>query len=204
MIVGLISVNTKINTDRFRVPDKPRAGKIGKKIMLLLLGGLALGLSGRPDRYFKILGGITKEWKSLDNDGLHESIKRLYQSKIIAYTDNSDGTIALVLTEKGKRLALRYNLDHMKISKPDHWDGMWRVVIFDIPEKYRQGRGELGGKLIQLGFKPIQKSVFIFPYECKNEIEFIIEVFNLRPYVRQLLVKGIDIDIELRRYFRLK
>ncbi|KKR09481.1 MAG: hypothetical protein UT37_C0019G0001, partial [Parcubacteria group bacterium GW2011_GWA2_39_18] len=44
----------------------------------------------------------------------------------------------------------------------------------------------------------------IFPYECKNEIDFIVETFNLRQYVRFLIVKDIDNGLDLRNRFDLK
>ncbi len=49
----------------------------------------------------------------------------------------------------------------------------------------------------------MQKSVFIHPYECKNEIDFITEIFYLVPYVRFLRVKDIDIEIDLKNRFHL-
>ena len=56
-------------------------------------------------------------------------------------------------------------------------DGEWRIVIFDIPEKFKKAREALRMKLKELGFLELQKSVFIFPYECEDEINFIVEVF---------------------------
>src|SRR3990167_2211250 len=66
----------------------------------------------------------------------------------------------------------------------EKWDKKWRVVIFDIPEKSRMARDALRRKLKELEFRELQKSVFVHPYECKKEIDFIIEFFNLRHYVR--------------------
>jgi DNA-binding transcriptional regulator PaaX len=128
----------------------------------------------------------------------------LYQSQLVDFKENKDGTISLVLTDKGKKKTLQYNIDTLKIKKPIHWDKLWRLVIFDIPEKEKKGRDALAGKLKQLGFYPMQKSVFIHPYECKNEVDFIIEIFNLRRYVRFLVVKEIDVELDLRNRFGLR
>ncbi len=179
-------------------------GPVAQKILLLLQGGLALSLTQRPDVYFRITKGITKEWKTINEKTLHESIKRLYQSKMIDYKENDDSTITLILSDEGKKRALCYSLEKIEIKKPVRWDGLWRVVIFDIPEHFKQGRNVLATKLKQLGFYPLQKSVFIYPYECKNEVDFIIEIFNLRPYVRFILAKETDIDLDLKNKFNLK
>ena len=164
-------------------------GPVAQKILLLLEGGLVLSLTQRPDAYFRIVDGMKKEWKDINRRTLHEAIKNLYRSKLIDYKENDNDTITLVLNSEGKKRALTYNLDKIEIKKPSQWDGLWRMVIFDIPEHLKQGRNALAVKLKQLGFYPLQKSVFIYPYECQNEIDFIVEIFNLKPYVRIILAK---------------
>jgi len=76
-------------------------------------------------------------------------------------------------------------------------------VAFDIPEDYKRARDALRRKLQQLGFRELQKSVFVFPYECKDEIEFIVEFFAIRKYVRYGVLDLIDNDLQLRKTFRL-
>ncbi|MFY9462446.1 MAG: hypothetical protein WAP51_04575 [Candidatus Sungiibacteriota bacterium] len=181
----------------------PRAGYVMQKVLLLLAGGFALGLSGRPDAYFRILKGIAKEWEGINQRQLRESIQNLYRSHLVDYEENNDGTASLLLTNQGKQKALRFNLDNMKISRPSRWDGLWRVVIFDIPESKKKARDAFSFKIKQLGLHPLQKSVFISPFECRDEIDFVIEMFDLRPHVRFLVVKDIDIAPDLKRRFRL-
>jgi len=90
----------------------------------------------------------------------------------------------------------------MKIERKD-WDGRWRIVVFDIPEKMRRSRDVLRDKLERLGFYELQKSVFVFPYQCEDEINFIIEYFNLRQYVRTGILEKIDNDLHLKKIFKL-
>lgn len=178
-------------------------GSVNKKVLLLLSGGLALSLTRRPDTYFRVVKNITKEWKKINVRSLRESIRKLYQSKIIDYKENNDGTIKLILTENGKKRALLFDLDKLKINKPLKWDGLWRMVIFDIPEDRKPARMALASKLKELNFYPMQKSVFIHPYECKDEIDFITEIFSIVPYVRFLRVKSIDTELDLKNKFHL-
>jgi len=180
-----------------------KLGPVEKKILLLLEGGLVLSLTRRPDVYFKVVKKIVKEWKKINELSLRRSIKRLYKSKLVDYKEYGDGTVKLILTEKGKDKALIYNLDKIEIKKPARWDKLWRLVIFDIPEDKKYGRNALASKLKGLGFYRLQKSVFIHPYECKDEINFIKEIFNLAPYVRFLRVKDIDVELDLKSRFRL-
>jgi len=180
-----------------------KLGPTSKKILLLLEGGLALSLTRRPDIYFSIVKKIAKEWKKINERSLRDSIRKLYKSKMIDFRENQDGTVLTVLTNKGKKQILKYDIDKIEIKKPARWDKLWRLVVFDIPEDKNLGRKALAAKLKELGFYPMQKSVYIYPYECKDEIDFITEIFELSPYVRFLRVKDIDIELDLKERFYL-
>ena len=180
-----------------------KVGPVGEKILLLLEAGIVLGLTSRPDAYFRVLKQTAKEWRRIDSRALHDAIKRLYRSQLVDYQKNTDGSISLLLSHDGEKRALRYRLDTITIQKPPRWDGNWRIVLFDIPEQLKQGRDALSQKLKQLGFHPMQKSVFVFPYECKDEVDFIVEMFGLRPYVRYLVVKEMDAALDFKNQFHL-
>jgi CRISPR-associated endonuclease Cas2 len=94
-------------------------------------------------------------------------------------------------------------LGNIQIKKPSRWDNLWRLVAFDIPEDMKKGRTALSTKLKELGFYPMQKSVYIHPYECKDEIDFIAEIFKLTSYIRFLRVKDVDIELDLKNRFRI-
>lgn len=178
-------------------------GETQKKILLLLMGGLALGLSGSPARSFKILKEIKKEWKEIERQSLRRAIKSLYQSKLIKEEENPDGTITMILTDKGKEKALTYNLDEMAIKKPKQWDGKWRIVLFDIPEKMRKIRDAFRHHLNQLEFYEFQKSVFIHPFDCRDEIDYLIEFYNARKFIRFIIAESLDNELHLKTHFKL-
>lgn len=95
-------------------------------------------------------------------------------------------------------------LDDMEIEKPAHWDKKWRVVIFDIPDKFkRRARDALREKLKKLGFCQLQKSVWVIPYPCQKEIQLLCELFNITPFVNIITAESIYNDIKLRKYFKL-
>jgi len=175
---------------------------IKEKILLLLFADIALGFTYSPYQQWKILKGVANQWKRIDQKKLREEIKKLYQSKLVEIKENSDKSYTLVLTKKGKLKALTFNFQKMKIKK-QKWDGKWRLVIFDIPEKLRRARDALREKLKELNFYELQKSAFVFPYECQNEIEFIVEFFNLKPYVRFAILESIDNELHLKKIFKL-
>lgn len=173
-----------------------------QKILLLLLAGLSFGFTYLPNKQWKIIKGFVRGWNEIDKKVLREKIRELYRSKLVRAKENPDGSCTLILTEKGKMKALTYHFQEMKIKK-ENWDGKWRIVVFDIPEKLRWGRDALRDKLKELNFYELQKSVFVFPYECRNEIEFIIEFFGLRQYVRLGILESIDNEFHLKKIFEL-
>ncbi len=176
---------------------------IKQKVLLLLLGGIAFGYAITPNRQWKVLKEMSQAWKEIDKGKLRKEIRNLYRSKIVKKQENPDGSYTMVLTEKGKMKALTYNFERMKIEGGE-WDGKWRLVVFDIPEKIRKGRAALREKIRELGFHELQKSVWIFPYECKDEIDFIVEFFGLRRYVRFCTLDSIDNELHLKKIFNLK
>jgi DNA-binding transcriptional regulator PaaX len=178
-------------------------GEIQKKILLLLLGGLALGLSRSPKMSFKIIDAIAKEWKEIDERKLKRSIKMLYKEKLLDDIYNKDGTTTLILSKEGKKFALTYNLENIKIKKPSKWDRKWRIVIFDIPEYLKKVRESLRMHLRDLSFYELQKSVFVHPYECSKEIEYIVEFYRIKKHVRFIVADSIDNELHIRQLFNL-
>ena len=180
-----------------------RIGHLQRKILLLLLGGLALGLSRSPKQYFRVAREIKTEWRAINRHALNQAIQNLYKSKLVETKSNRDGTLTLLLSKEGKQLALTYDLENIEIKKPDHWDGEWRMVMFDIPETLKQVRESLRMHFKNMGFYEFQKSVFVHPYPCAGEIEYIVEFYNARRHLRFVVATEIDNAIELKRHFRL-
>jgi len=113
--------------------------------------------------------------------------------------------IYIALTEKGRKKAGRFQIDSLKINKPRKWDKKWRLVIFDISQLQRLKRNAFRGKLKELGFYPLQKSVWVCPYPCKDEIELLREFFGLtKKEIRLITAENIEDDNFLRKVFKLK
>ena len=174
-----------------------------QKVLLLLLGGVALGLSKSPKGYFKILKSIPKDWRQIKTERLYRIVREFYNDRLIDYKEDKDGFVKIVLTKEGQKKALKFKLDDMEIKRPPKWDGEWRIVIFDIPEKLKKAREALRMKLKELGFLELQKSVFVLPYECEDEINFIVEVFLIRLFVRFVRAKSFTNEEQLKIKFGL-
>jgi DNA-binding transcriptional regulator PaaX len=174
-----------------------------QKILLLLMAGFTLSLSRSPRQHIRIIKSVPKAWREIERRALHRSIREFYSERLVDFVEKPDGTLEMILTENGKKRALRYKLEELEIKKPGRWDGKWRLVMFDIPEKRKRAREALREKLRELGFKELQKSVFVHPFECKDEIDFVTEVFALRPYVKLARSDYVTNQDELRVRFKL-
>lgn len=183
-----------------------KIAKITKDITKVVLCLLASGTVVTMLALFPGLAWVGKEfleWKKCDQRRLRSTLKRLESQGMITISQKGEQTI-IEITKKGKKRVLKYKLDDIKIKKPKKWDGLWRIVIFDIPEKKRIARNALRRKLKELDFVKIQKSVFVYPYSCRDEIDFIKEVFEVRPYINLIIAKSVDGEVNLKRHFKLK
>ena len=83
------------------------------------------------------------------------------------------------------------------------WDGKWRFVMFDIPDKRRKASNALREKIKEMDFLQFQKSIWIHPYIINDEIEFIADIFNIRQYIKIGEMINLDNDKQLKSKFKL-
>ncbi|MDO8676094.1 MAG: hypothetical protein Q7K16_00305 [Candidatus Azambacteria bacterium] len=168
-------------------------GAIG---VVVVIGAIAPGLFEifRKRKIFK---------NKYDRNGFNRRIVYLKSKKLIQINDNSDGTCAVELTEKGRRKILKYDIDTLKIKPMKKWDGRWRFVMFDIPDKHRKTSNALREKLKELGFFQFQKSIWVYPYPINDEITFISEIFSIRQFVKTGEIINLEDDSQLKSAFKL-
>lgn len=134
---------------------------------------------------------------------MQHMVSRFQQQKYVTVAEKTDGSIVVRITKHGLIRALGYNLRTMQLKKPNVWDKKWRLVIFDVPEKHRRLRDIFRMRLKQLGLYALQESVYVSPYPCFEEVEFLRELYGISFTVRYLLVEEIEDDRVIKRHFRL-
>lgn len=130
-------------------------------------------------------------------------IQRFEKQHYVTVSITSEGATLVKITKHGRNRALAYQLDTMKLQKSTIWDHKWRVVIFDVPEKHKRLRDIFRMRLRQLGLYQLQESVYVSPYPCFDEVEFLRELFGVAFHVRYLLVEKIEEDGFLHEHFNL-
>ena len=134
-----------------------------------------------------------------ENRYLNRGLKRLEGQNLIE-SINRKGQFYYRLTEKGIR-----KIEALKLKESSRrrqkWDGYWRVVIWDIPEIKKVVREALRRKLRSLNFYPLQKSVFVSPFNYEKEIDDLAKIFEIEDALQTLLVKSLGRKEEEARQF---
>lgn len=98
-------------------------------------------------------------------------------------------TITKLGQEKLKHLQNQGNLLPPKINYQTRQEKTAKLVIFDIPEKYKHKRIWLREQLIMLDFSLLQKSVWMGRNKISEELIKNLHDLNLLPYVHIFAVK---------------
>lgn len=177
---------------------------ITKEVLLSLLkAGLVLSVAMvAPNalRVLKPLGQKPKEWEEYYPSSIERVTLRLWRKGHVEVKEGRDG-YTVVITEKGRSEVLKYDVEAMSIPRQKRWDGKWRMVFFDISED--KARQKFRETLRSMGFFPMQKSVYVQPFPCREQIEFLREVLSIPHYVKLATVESLENDADLRRFFRL-
>lgn len=132
---------------------------------------------------------------------LNQKAKKLVKDGFLKI-NIKNGKQFLSLTKKGEQKLSYYKIIQKK--KNDKWDGKWRVVIFDVWENTRSKRNLLRDEIKDFGFIQLQRSVWIYPYECADFIELLKTNLSFGKNIRYMIVENLDHDENLRKYFSLK
>lgn len=169
-----------------------------KIILNLLAAGCVLTLAAVSPGSASLLG----IWKSFSKRRFRQAIYRLRQQKFVKITGKGEQQ-TVIITIKGLNKSLSYRINNMRIKEPKKWDGKWRLVIFDIQDKKRRYRDIFRNKVKALGLWPLQKSVYVYPYPCFNQIEFLRQIFGVGLEVKYIVAQKIEDDEYLRNHFRI-
>ncbi len=186
--------------------EKYNKRELAKEILLLIGTGiiipLSLALPNLPLVLAPLLKSLPKEKKKPAIQSVVKSITYLKRERLVSAIEKG-GEQILTLSDEGKKRVLCFSIEKVEIKRPGKWDGYWRVIIFDIPEREREGRDALRNSLQRLGFYQLQKSCFAHPFECKDEIDFITEIFHISHYINFIIAKHIEGEKRLMDFFGL-
>lgn len=177
----------------------------GKFLLLLLaLGGVAIAGAIAPG-----LAILLKEFgysERYPKGAMRAAFYNLKRRNLIEIIQEGSDITKVKLTNKGKARIKEYSLELLSIPQPKKWDKKWRILIFDIPTRpkiYHQAREALRHKIKELGFYQMQKSVWVYPYECEDEILFLAEIFQVQKHIEILTVEKLLHENHIKKVFHL-
>jgi len=167
---------------------------ISKLGVILFLGVAAPNAAGH---IIKLLGWIP-DYK---NKYATEKTLKTLKNKKFVYFWYKNGKGKLELTKEGKIYLAGLKVKKIKFPTGKNWDGSWRIVTFDIPEKLKINRRRFARALSFAGMHNLEKSVFVYPHECREQVFKIAELYEVQKYVRFIVALSIEPDVRLKSVF---
>lgn len=202
--------NIREKIEDFLHSDSPQAtatkiilGVLGLGV-IVCTGAVVPGILKAVESFRNADGGyIGDRAKKYSKKKIKDALAGLKRRKFVKVIKERDGKVKVKLTNKGRKRVLEMSLELVKIKKPEKWDGKWRIVIFDIPVEKNLAREALRSKMKNLGFCQLQKSVWINPYECEDEILFIAEAYEVERHIEIITAEKLLHEKEIRKAFNL-
>ena len=194
-----------------KVIDQIKIDPKTKEVLMLLGAGTFLAASiifpGLPIAAKPFIDAVKeaernkrqKEWEKFNLWRLRQVIKRMQSSKLVEIKEEQD-IPAIKITQKGKQKLLRYKIDEMALDESS-WDGKWRLIIYDIASTKRANSEIFRNMLNKLRFLKLQRSVYLTPFKCEDEIEYLRLLFEIGNEVQILKVGNLENEVAYRRYF---
>ena len=181
---------------------KPRSEIVKDVLSWLLIGGM-IAIAATSPYFVKNILEHSQKLQKYKKKKIVNTFYRLRKEGVI-HIEERNHQIFISLTPEGERKAGMFQLNKLGITRSKRWDGTWWVLLFDIPHKKRFIREALRGKLRELGFVQLQKSVWVHAFPCRAEVELLKKFFGLSSQeIRLIVAKDIGETQHLERRFQL-
>ncbi len=134
-----------------------------------------------------------------DRELVKRAVDRLYKKGHLKHVKGK-----LALTVSGKETLRVLDLKFRTWEPPKRWDKQWRVLVFDIPESKKSLRDRIRRTLESIGFRQLQRSVWVYPYDCEDWVTLWKAEFKVGSEMLYLIVNSIEGESVLKRAFGLK
>ena len=170
------------------------------------LGGLLLTAVVAPN----VLGVFDKNLhkRKVFLKKLNRVRQYLREKGYIVVEKKSGLTPHYALTEKGNKKLAEFCIASLARRGKDNlfWDRRWRVIIYDVPEKYRSKRDKIRNLIKHFGCFPLLINVWVYPYkEAQDLVELLHFSFGRGKEKIYFFITNqiFGDDRELKEYFDL-
>lgn len=167
---------------------------------LMILAGLGtVGLAVMMPGLGRVVAQEVRDWEKQRYRRMWEGLEK---RKLVKVYETPQGT-CVEITKDGRKQALKYKISTMKIKEPNKWDGKWRIVIFDVAEAKKKRRDVFRDYLKQLNFYMLNRSVFVHPFSCFDEVEFLRQISGVGEDVTYIVADLVETSSDLKEHFNL-
>lgn len=142
-----------------------------------------LRLAKSISRYYRY-----KKWRDF-SQAIHYLDERGY---VEVLARDKTGRLKVKITEYGKSIIKDFEISEMKLDRSGPWDGKWRIVMFDVPIQLNNSRLAFTEKLKELGFMMVQKSVWVCPYKCEEQIRVLRKFYGIEQFVTLIVADDVE------------
>ena len=179
-----------------------RKGYLQKALLSTLAVTGVIVVAAMAPNVLQLIGAYSRG-KNRFNNQIRTVASRLAQKGLVQFTKRG-GKNYMELTPHGRQMLEQEQQRDMLIERSKRkWDGRWRMVVFDIPEKYRKTRDRLRLVLRSLGFVQLQASVWVYPYDCEEVVTLLKTDLRTGANVLYAIVEKIEYDAKLKQHFNI-
>ncbi|KKW44749.1 MAG: Repressor in ring oxydation complex/ phenylacetic acid degradation pathway related protein (PaaX) [Parcubacteria group bacterium GW2011_GWA2_56_7] len=135
-----------------------------------------------------VLGYLAEIERAQDRKRVQDALKYLERKRLIRI-EKGARTAMITLTNKGETAALKHRVKQEDRLLPQ---GMYTVVVFDVPEHVREVRDRFRSLLKSSGFQKMQRSVWCSEKDLVKTIGLVITTLKLHKWVTVFEGRGID------------
>jgi DNA-binding transcriptional regulator PaaX len=182
--------------------NQPRS-EIAKDVLTWLALSGAVVIAATSPYFIQNLLRSFKNAKKYQKKKISDTFYNLRRQGCVDF-EKKNNQIYIHLTDRGRKSVGWLQIDALKIKKSKKWDKKWRIVIFDIAQLRVLYREVFRGKLKELGFCQLQKSVWVCPFDCRDEIKLLKDFLGLTDKeVKLIIAEDIGKDDWLKKTFNL-
>lgn len=179
--------------------EKIKKNSLTSKILLYLMEtsknllDLSVDILFNPEKLI-----VIKLYGRYSSYPISKKISDLKRSPYFSVENNK-----IYLTERGRIKIIKDIIKDKR--KNQKWNNKWLAIIFDIPEADRRERNFLRKELKWMGFKELQHSIWITPYDIEKELLTLLNLWHkdFTGDIRFLKIDKITEDKDLKNFFNL-
>ena len=138
-----------------------------------------------------ILDSLKDVENSKDSYAMTRSVKNLIESgnaEILNFPNKK----LIRITKKGRTKLDTLKLEGKEALVPQTWDGMWRIILLDLPEERKNERESLRYLLKKAGFVCLKNSAWISPFPFEHLFTNIKKDLGLTTELMIIVTENID------------